>query len=40
MMIDLSHGAFQALTGGALDPPGQFNIEWHVDSMERLKESY
>lgn len=27
--LDLSHGAFQALTGGNLDPPGQFNIEWH-----------
>ncbi|KAL8857202.1 MAG: hypothetical protein Q9178_006257 [Gyalolechia marmorata] len=27
--LDLSHGAFMALTGGALDPPGQFNIEWH-----------
>ncbi|KAI4221686.1 MAG: hypothetical protein L6R36_006711, partial [Xanthoria steineri] len=24
--LDLSHGAFQALTGGALDPPGVFNI--------------
>ncbi len=28
MTIDLSHGAFQALTGGNLDPPGQFNIDW------------
>ncbi|KAL8676109.1 MAG: hypothetical protein Q9186_007342 [Xanthomendoza sp. 1 TL-2023] len=28
-MIDLSHGTFQALTGGALDPPGQFNIDWY-----------
>ncbi|KAI4117135.1 MAG: hypothetical protein LQ338_007603 [Usnochroma carphineum] len=28
--LDLSHGAFQALTGGNLDPPGQFNIEWFV----------
>ncbi|KAL8948447.1 MAG: hypothetical protein Q9222_005367 [Ikaeria aurantiellina] len=27
--LDLSHGAFQALTGGALDPPGTFSIEWH-----------
>ncbi|MCJ1271477.1 hypothetical protein MMC22_011378, partial [Lobaria immixta] len=27
--LDLSHGAFQALTGGNLDPPGQFNIKWN-----------
>ncbi|KAL8815134.1 MAG: hypothetical protein Q9223_005702 [Gallowayella weberi] len=27
--LDLSHGTFQALTGGALDPPGRFNIIWH-----------
>ena len=26
--VDLSHGAFQALTGGNLDPPGEFNINW------------
>lgn len=30
---DLSHGAFQALTGGALDPPGVFNIRWYVGIM-------
>ncbi|KAL8802017.1 MAG: hypothetical protein Q9182_004094 [Xanthomendoza sp. 2 TL-2023] len=29
--LDLSHGTFQALTGGALDPPGRINIEWYVD---------
>ncbi|MCJ1462894.1 hypothetical protein MMC07_001498 [Pseudocyphellaria aurata] len=27
--LDLSHGAFQALTGGNLDPPGTFNIDWN-----------
>lgn len=32
---DLSHVAFQALTGGSLDPPGQFNIEWYVAIGER-----
>ncbi|KAL6717261.1 hypothetical protein ACLMJK_005176 [Lecanora helva] len=26
--LDLSHGAFQALTGGNLDPPGEFSITW------------
>jgi len=26
--LDLSHGAFQALTGGKLDPPGKINISW------------
>ena len=29
-MIDLSVGAFKALTGGNLDPPGTFNIDWSV----------
>ncbi|KAL8838703.1 MAG: hypothetical protein Q9176_004943 [Flavoplaca citrina] len=28
--LDLSHGAFQALTGGSLDPPGRFDIKWYV----------
>ncbi|KAL8899532.1 MAG: hypothetical protein Q9207_006158 [Kuettlingeria erythrocarpa] len=32
--LDLSHGAFQALTGGALDPPGQFEIEWHFCNVK------
>ncbi|EMR70039.1 putative barwin-like endoglucanase protein [Eutypa lata UCREL1] len=27
--LDLSTGAFEALTGGNLDPPGQFNINWN-----------
>ncbi|KAI8624328.1 RlpA-like double-psi beta-barrel-protein domain-containing protein-containing protein [Xylariaceae sp. FL1651] len=27
--LDLSTGAFKALTGGHLDPPGEFNIVWH-----------
>ena len=27
-VLDLSHGAFQALTGGHLDPPGEINISW------------
>ncbi|CAD6572050.1 MAG: hypothetical protein ASARMPRED_005017 [Alectoria sarmentosa] len=27
--LDLSEGAFKALTGGNLDPPGEFNICWH-----------
>lgn len=27
-ILDLSHGAFQALTGGNLDPPGEINISW------------
>ena len=27
-IADLSHGAFTALTGGHLDPPGQFDISW------------
>lgn len=26
--LDPSRGVFQALTGGNLDPPGQFNICW------------
>ncbi len=26
--IDLSTAAFQALTGGALDPPGTINVQW------------
>ena len=26
---DLSVGAFEALTGGNLDPPGTFDITWH-----------
>ena len=26
---DLSHGAFKALTGGRLDPPGQIDISWY-----------
>lgn len=26
--LDLSHGAFQAMTGGKLDPPGKINISW------------
>jgi hypothetical protein len=26
--LDLSEGAFKALTGGHLDPPGTFNIVW------------
>lgn len=25
--LDLSTGAFKALTGGQLDPPGEFNIQ-------------
>ena len=25
---DLSHGAFEALTGGNLDPPGEIDISW------------
>ncbi|PIA89365.1 hypothetical protein CB0940_07412 [Cercospora beticola] len=29
--LDLSTGAFKALTGGQLDPPGQFNIQWHLN---------
>ncbi|KAE9373228.1 hypothetical protein N431DRAFT_482319 [Stipitochalara longipes BDJ] len=28
--LDLSVGAFQALTGGPLDPPGTIGIEWAV----------
>ncbi|KAK0507659.1 hypothetical protein JMJ35_009548 [Cladonia borealis] len=27
--LDLSQGAFKALTGGNLDPPGQIDISWH-----------
>ncbi|KAI3323418.1 RlpA-like double-psi beta-barrel-protein domain-containing protein-containing protein [Xylariaceae sp. AK1471] len=27
--LDLSTGAFSSLTGGHLDPPGEFNIRWH-----------
>jgi hypothetical protein len=26
--LDLSTGAFMALTGGMLDPPGKINIQW------------
>ncbi|USW56796.1 Putative RlpA-like domain superfamily protein [Septoria linicola] len=29
--LDLSTGAFKALTGGDLDPPGQINIQWHLN---------
>ncbi|WPG99978.1 Hypothetical protein R9X50_00280200 [Acrodontium crateriforme] len=29
--LDLSEGAFKALTGGQLDPPGEFNIRWHLN---------
>ncbi|KJX97088.1 putative non-catalytic module family expansin protein [Zymoseptoria brevis] len=29
--LDLSVGAFKGLTGGALDPPGKFNIQWHLN---------
>jgi expansin (peptidoglycan-binding protein) len=29
--LDLSTGAFKKLTGGQLDPPGQFNIQWHLN---------
>lgn len=29
--LDLSTGAFEALTGGQLDPPGQFSIEWSLN---------
>ncbi|KAF2834717.1 hypothetical protein M501DRAFT_989482 [Patellaria atrata CBS 101060] len=28
--IDLSVGAFRALTGGNLDPPGTFQVEWRT----------
>ena len=28
--LDLSVGAFQALTNGQLDPPGSVEIEWQV----------
>jgi hypothetical protein len=28
--LDLSIGAFQALTGGPLDPPGKINIQWYL----------
>ena len=28
LLLDLSEGAFEALTGGSLDPPGEFNIAW------------
>ena len=28
VLLDLSEGAFKALTGGNLDPPGEFNICW------------
>ncbi|KAL9613559.1 MAG: hypothetical protein Q9167_001892 [Letrouitia subvulpina] len=27
--IDLSQGAFKALTGGKLDPPGVIQVNWH-----------
>ncbi|KAI9694535.1 MAG: hypothetical protein M1822_000151 [Bathelium mastoideum] len=27
--LDLSTGAFESLTDGNLDPPGEFNINWH-----------
>ncbi|PSN59097.1 hypothetical protein BS50DRAFT_626886 [Corynespora cassiicola Philippines] len=27
--LDLSIGAFTQLSGGSLDPPGAFNIDWH-----------
>ncbi|MCJ1329164.1 hypothetical protein MMC10_005842 [Thelotrema lepadinum] len=30
--LDLSTGAFKALTGGNLDPPGEFNIVWHFNA--------
>ncbi|KAI4146037.1 MAG: hypothetical protein LQ340_006065 [Diploschistes diacapsis] len=30
--IDLSVGAFEGLTGGNLDPPGEFNIVWHFNA--------
>ena len=30
--LDLSEGAFKGLTGGHLDPPGQFNIVWHFNA--------
>lgn len=30
--LDLSEGAFEALTGGNLDPPGEFNICWNFCS--------
>lgn len=29
--LDLSEGAFKGLTGGHLDPPGEFNIQWHLN---------
>lgn len=29
--LDLSTGAFMALTGGQLDPPGEFNIQWNFN---------
>ncbi|KAL9104867.1 MAG: hypothetical protein Q9163_000253 [Psora crenata] len=32
--LDLSHGAFQALTGGNLDPPGQIDISWHFCNVD------
>lgn len=32
--LDLSEGAFQALTGGNLDPPGEFNICWHFCNVD------
>lgn len=34
--LDLSTGAFKALTGGQLDPPGQFNIQVRVNMERKL----
>ena len=31
--LDLSEGAFEALTGGNLDPPGEFDIVWHFNAQ-------
>jgi len=35
--LDLSHGAFQALTGGKLDPPGKINISWKFVSAPKVQ---
>lgn len=35
--LDLSQGAFKALTGGKMDPPGQFIIEWYTIEQWRLR---
>jgi len=35
--LDLSNGAFQALTGGKLHPPGKINISWKFVAAPKVE---